>query len=189
MLRRALFMIVVSLVVMRLTAYAQDTPPPAGVDTGKKIGTIVKTAIDTALPGVTTGISTIADLIWKNKSSNNEKIKKPELDEAVKKTRTELITAAQKQIQPVGQVADELALLGKFLTPSVEANVNIIRMQTRLSSSASPVPDNVWKDQKEDWAVAKGNLAAMGSISNDELKKVRDLWLRNMLSKIRDLSK
>src|SRR5713101_2658185 len=79
---------------------SQETKAPS---TGQKIGTIVKDAINTALPGVTT----LLDLIW-GKKDNGKKISKGELEKSIKDAKDDmqnkLTASAQEKIRPIDAV-------------------------------------------------------------------------------------
>jgi hypothetical protein len=169
-------------VVLHAPSASTAQNPPPGTSTGQKIGTIVSTAITTALPG----FKTILDLLpKKNNGQPKDNVRPDEVKAAVETARTQLLSAALDKLKPVNEVSGELLTLSKFLTPTVVANENLIRIQTRLATTSQPFKDNFWQAQNADWAVAKARLNTLNNITDADIAKVRDLWLRNKLSTIK----
>src|SRR5574338_1349138 len=72
---------------------ATNTPAP-GVETGQKIGTIIKTAISTAAPG----LEQILNLIWSHSTdSNKDKATKADLQQAAKASDVQNTAKLQMQ--------------------------------------------------------------------------------------------
>jgi hypothetical protein len=156
--------------------------PPPGTSTGQKIGTIVSAAINTALPGV----SAILNLLPKKSNGQpKDSVKPDEVKTAVEAARKDLLKAALDNLKPVNEVSAELSTLNKFLTPTVVASENLIRIQTRFSTTAQPFADTFWQAQNGDWAVAKARLNTLNNITDSDIAKIRDLWLRNKLATIK----
>lgn len=145
-------------------ALAQGAPPP-GTGLGQKIGTAIRAAIDTALPGVTDLVS----LLFKK----GDKQTKDELTTNIAAAEKTLKVNAQQKLKPVSAVASELQVVGRFLEPATTAHEAVLAMQ------ASAAPD------KADWDVAKAQLDIIRNIADDDVDKVRDLWLRNELKQIK----
>lgn len=184
MKRAGLLSAVVAVFVLSSVCLTAQDPPP-GTATGKKIGTIVKTAIDTALPGVTT----LIEAIWGPRKAD-DKIKKDELAKAVdaakKQLQDEFTKKAQTNLRPVQQVSAELQVLRQVLQPSVFAQEQILQMQTRLASGS--LDANAQAQQEADWKVAKAQLDKLKVIKQQDLDNIRDLWLRHMVSRIVELN-
>ena len=149
--------------------------------TGQRIGNVVKAAITTAFPAV----STVLDSIMKaTPNSSDKKVSTSD----VKKATTDTLTAtdkatqakAQAAIAPVGQVGAELATVNLFLSPSVEANNNVLQMQVQILATA---PD--WDAIATNWQVAKAQLDKISKVQDSDINKVQDLYLRNKLTDIR----
>src|SRR5271163_4012165 len=110
---------------------ATTTPPAPGVSEGQKIGTIIKTAVTTAAPGIS-GFLSLLDTIWTglgksatdkvSKTTVTQEANKPAVVTAAKQPQV----SAQQAIQPIGKVSDELAVIGRFLGPSVVATQYLI---------------------------------------------------------------
>jgi hypothetical protein len=181
--RTAALSLVISLIILSSPVAAQGPAP--GQATGEKIGTIVKAAIDTALPGVTS----ILGLIWGGKKEG-DKISKQQLEDAIKSAREDLrqqfAANALEKIQPVKKVADELATLYKFMEPATEANESIIRIQAVISANPT-ITDPVQAQLKKEWSIATKQLVTLNGV--DVNKTVRDGWLREKLIMIQDLNK
>jgi len=159
---------------------AQDPPP--GTSTGQKIGTIISTAINTALPGVT---AILGLLPKKSNGQPKDSVKPDEVKTAVETARKQLLAAALDNLKPVNAVSEELSTLNKFLTPTVVANENLIRIQTRFTTTSQPFKDSFWQEQSGDWEVAKARLNTLSTITDGDIAKIRDLWLRNKLTSIK----
>src|SRR6516225_3920699 len=106
---------------LQVRAFAPDDPP--GTDTGKRVGTIVKTAIDTALPGVTT----LLNAIWGNRK-NNDSINKTDLEAKLKEARQKFYSDAQAKLAETALVATQLGVVNQFVDGAVTASqrVNLI---------------------------------------------------------------
>lgn len=158
------------------------TPAP-GVDTGQKIGTIIKTAISTAAPGV----SSILDLIWSHLSNpSSDKAKKTDLQKAATNQSTtdsikqKTVANAQVQLQPISKLSDELAVINRFLAPSVTATQNLIVIRTKMVEQTTD-----WQTIQNQFDLAKVQINNLKSVSDTDLDKVRDAYLRMKLSQIR----
>lgn len=183
MRRRCIAVSLIAVLMTTQTGGSLRAQEPPGTATGRKIGTIVRTAIETALPGA----SALLGLIWGNRSSN-DRINQEQLRQAVEAARPEirdtLIAEAQRRLEPVSQIAEELRIVNYFLEAAVQANQNVITMQTRLGTTPSPT-DDFWRSQTEDWDVAKNHLRRLEGVQESELELIRELWLRDQLRRIR----
>jgi len=184
--RTLLISFIVCTLILGSSVTAQEPPP--GTATGEKIGTIIKMAIDTALPAV----PQILSLIWGNKS-DKEKVDKKQLQEAVtaarEQMRKDFTENALTKIQPVRKVADELDIIYRFMGPATDANESIVKMQTLLSSNTA-ISDALQKQLDKEWGFAARQLATLNQVSTKDIDKtVRDRWLREKLSMIKDLNK
>jgi hypothetical protein len=174
--------------IVPVTAHTQAPATPApGVAIGQKIGTIVKTAVSTASPGIS-GLLSLLDSIWTSLGkSSSDKVSatdakaaastKPAVAAAVKAPAI----AAQQAIQPIGKVSDEIGVVARFLGPSVKATQNLIVIQT-ISSEANPD----WTEIGNNWDLAKIQVGNLKSVSDTDLDKIRDAYLRLRLAQIRD---
>jgi len=160
----------------------QTTAPAPGVVTGQKIGNVIKTAITTAVPA----LSTLLDLIWSHSSkANSDSAKKTELQDSAKKPDTQveanqkIIGPIQEKLQPIGQVADELAVIEQFLDPCVTATGYLIGMQTKAKEQTTD-----WQEIGNKWELAKAQLGRLKSVSASDLRKVRDKYLAFRLGQI-----
>jgi isoleucyl-tRNA synthetase len=166
------------------SAVGQAQAPAPGVSEGQKIGTIIKTAISTAAPG----ISSILDLIWGHlgdptktsakKTDLQTAANNPQAQDAAKKQTQ---AAAQQAIQPISKVSDELAVINRFLGPSVTATGYLIVMRTKLADS-----NQDWTAIGNQWELAKTQINNLKSVSDSDLNKVRDAYLRLKLTAIRN---
>lgn len=186
----ACFEVAFSIPLVNATPQAASSTPAPGIATGQKIGNIIKTAISTVAPG----ISQIADIFWKgrtNPGTDNTKkteaqqqadlnagAKKPEVQ---KQVQDQFVVAAQQKIQPVGEVAAELGVLNLFLEPSVNASQYVIVIRTQLKQS--PIP---WPSIKTNFDLVKGQLQKVKGVQDNDLNKIRDLYLRDRLKHIKD---
>jgi hypothetical protein len=169
---RIIFLVSIFVLALIKTSNAQDSNDKPGVAEGEKIGNIVKSAVTTAFPVV----EKFVDLVW---PKGKDKIKKDELETNVKEVRQKLLADAQGKIQPIEKIVNELATINKFLSPSVKANDNLIKMLTRQVSNES-----YWEDQATDWKIVKAQLQKLSSVKEDEITKIRSKWLNNKLNDI-----
>jgi hypothetical protein len=123
--------------------------------------------------------------LWPKKDGQpKDKASKDEISTAVEGAKKQVLSVARENLKSVTAVSEELETLNKFLTPSVIASENLTRMQTRFSSN-TPLSDAVWQQQTQDWTVTKGRLNALQGITDDNVNKVRDFWLRDKLVTIK----
>lgn len=153
--------------------------PPEGqpsTSTGQKIGTIVKDAIDTALPVV----GSVLNLFKKD----SEKKSKSEVEEALKKEREAARKRAQDAIKPVARVAAEVDVVRRIAASVSRANLNVSTMQVRLTAAK---PDYV--EITNDWNAAKSYLSDVFAVSGDEISNVREVAVRQRLLDLKDLQR
>ena len=186
LVRTLLVSFIVCTLILGSTVTAQEPPP--GTATGEKIGTIIKVALDTALPAV----PQILSLIWGNKG-DKDKIDKKQLEQAVSAAREQMrkdfVENALTKIAPVRKVANELDIVYKFMGPATDANESIVKMQTLLSSNTTITPALQTQLDRE-WSFATRQLESLKDISSQDIDKtVRDRWLREKLIMIKDLNK
>lgn len=172
-----------------LTQLSAQTAPPAkepaspSPSKGTTIGTMVKDAITAALPGV----SSIINLIWGTKPTENKKANDAQAALSTTTSQKALQASAQQQakplIQPATQIANELAVVEKFASASGQATQNLVRMQTLLT--ISPQPKNLLADLKEEWGLAADLLAPLfASGMEADIQKVREPAVQAMLLQI-----
>lgn len=159
------------------SASAAQAPAP-GVAAGERIGNVVRTAISTAAPG----LGSLLDLIWGRLGNPNaNKATKAELKTAGDPVSTQIKVSAQQAITPLGRVADELAVIVQYLDPTVTASQNLIVMRTK---AADAVPD--WVAIANQWELAKIQIAKLKAVPDADVRRIRDLYLRDRLSQIRN---
>jgi hypothetical protein len=167
-----------------IPGYAQAAPatPAPGEATGQKIGTIIKTAIQTALPGV----SSLISLLFPGKS-DSDKVKVADVKttasaaDTQKALQQQITAAIQPKLQPVSQVASELQVVSLFTLPSVEATKYIAVLQTNLASKSIN-----WTNVSTQWSLVKQQLQKVKGVSDAQINSISDLWLRSKLSAMRD---
>ncbi len=156
----------------------QEQPP--GTSTGQKIGTILKAAIDTALPGVTSLVSAI----WGNRGTN-DKMKKEELEKAVKEARLKFYAQAQEKVAPIGELANEIRVVNRAFESAVKANEGVIRMESILDSDFNP--QTQWPKVEEEWQVTKAQLDSLKGLKDSDIERIRELTLQQKLKELRDV--
>jgi len=144
-----------------------------GTDTGEKIATIVKAAVDTAFPI----FGKIIDLFKTKKP--DEKTTQADVEKALKKAQADYDAKAKEAVRPVAQVSDELKVIEIFAAGSVKASLNVNTMRAILATE-SPNFDKL----RVEWAVAESQLADSMKVTADQIKAVREATLR---AKIIDL--
>ena len=164
---------------------APAAPTPAAM-VGSTIGTIIKSALQTAVP-VVGMLNTILSTspATANKADNTKvtvgQVKGAAATPTAQQCVQQQITAAiQPKLAPVSEVAGELAVVDQFLLPSVEASKSLTLMQADLASQ----PVN-WPDAKLNWSLVKDQLAKVKSVPDAQINSVSDLWLRDKLTRIK----
>src|SRR5712692_3101675 len=100
MLRRyALITLVALALITQTSSHSRADNPPPGTSTGQKIGTIVSTAINTALPGIGALLTTL----WPKKDNGQPKDKasKDEMATAVEGAKKKVLSVALDNLKPV----------------------------------------------------------------------------------------
>jgi len=158
--------------LMSFFSFGQDPTPSES--TGEKIGTIIKTAISTALHGV----SELVNIIWPK--TNPNKVNKEKLKESVeasnKALKDALVANFQEKLNGVSDIQKEIDIVKQFLIPTEVTKVNMARIVEKLNA-----PDVNWNSIVEEWDIAKTHLI---TIKNVDTKQIRDKWLRTILNKI-----
>jgi hypothetical protein len=167
------------------TSTSSTSTSSTAATVGTTIGTIVKSAVGAAFPGV----DPILNLLFGSKAKPDTKT----TQSAAKTTLTDpksqatLKTSAQDQakpfVAPATQIADELAVVEKFASASGQANQNLITMQTLLT--VSPQPGNLLPRLKEEWGLAGDILSPLFAKDMDtQIQKIRDPAVQVMLLQI-----
>lgn len=172
----------VLLLILVVPLRSQAPAPVPGVSEGQKIGTIIKTAITTAAPGISSFMSifdTVLSAIGKNKASKDDvttAATKPAVQAAAKQPQVN----AQQAILPISKVSDELGVINKFLNPSVTASQYLIIVRTKMGESPTD-----WTEIGNKWALAKIQIGNLKSIPDTDLTKIRDAYLSLKLGQMR----
>jgi hypothetical protein len=180
----SLLLIAISAAVSAQTnTTAADTNAP-GVTTGQRIGNIVKAAVTTAFPAVSTVLDAI---LSKTKNGDSNKVSTSDLKSAATSSAVKTDVSAKAQsgaaqaIAPIGLIAGELQTVNSFLAPTVLANDNVLLMDAGLAASS---PN--WDEIQIDWKVAKAQLDKISKVQDSDLNKVQDAFIRIKLQSIRD---
>ncbi len=163
------------------TTTTTATPAP-GVAEGQKIGTIVKTAITTAAPAV----STILDLIWGViKKPDSAKVSKSEVTDAggkiQAKATSDSIVAGQQKMQDVTVISDEIGVITKFLSPAATVTPYLAVIRSKAGETSTD-----WIGISNAWEIAKAQIELVKNVSDEDLTKVRDPYFRDRLRAMRD---
>jgi hypothetical protein len=118
---------------------------------GTEIGTIISTAIDTALPGLSKLTETIA-AIFKPKEKE-----KTELDAEVKKATAEFEAQVKKNVAAIQPLSAQLAAIGPFLEYGFRASVTLSSMITFLAEHPNMAASD-WQQVQADWAEVSQGL-------------------------------
>jgi hypothetical protein len=167
------------LVLFPTQVRTQASEAAAGVGTGTRIGNIISTAIDTALPV----IGRIMDIFRPN-SKADDTVKKRDVEAAVLKAQAAVQSKAREQLQALGAVATELAVVQAFATAGAAARINMVNITHYLAQT----PRDFGRIQTE-WKVAKAQLRDVEALRNDDLKAVRDPVVRVQCESVRNLNR
>jgi len=171
-----------SLLLTLLLAVIPATVQPQEANTaGTRLGSIIKSAIETALPAA----GQIVDLIWSKIPRPDNRIDRAQLTSAVASARLDLFSSANAKIAPVTDVVSQLNIVNQYLEPAVEATHTTSMMLGALST-ASVLKGSDWATLATQWKVSKNFLASIGT---GNAGAIPDLWLRDKLGKISNISK
>jgi len=158
----------------------------AGVEQGQKIGTIVKTAIDVALPGV----SSILGLFWPKGKSDKDKVKKTEVEAQIKaslaKFKKQMVGEFAKNLSPIALRSAELDTLQGFLKESIGCRTRVGKMSARLYGRTK-LSETDWERMAGDWKGAVTYLKRMNKVSEARIEAISFPSVRSKLVAIRDL--
>jgi hypothetical protein len=152
-----------------------DEPAP-GVAEGSRIGNVVKTAITTAFPEV----SSIIKLIFGDRANDNASVKKADLSKQLEEVRLKSLAEAQTRLTPMNDVAEELFQVNTFLVPAVRAQVALAGLRAHLGAAA---PD--WGKVTSEWKIASDYVDKIGNVSDGDMKKIKTVSVQVVLSNIR----
>jgi hypothetical protein len=159
--------------------YAQtptkSNPPTTAPSEGTRIGTIIKDAIDVALPNV----SKLIEAIF----GTSKTAKKDDATTAVKDQVASATQASNAKLKEISSIAIELNVVSEYLEQSVPASQKISRLLTRLDDApAGSMPTTV----KDDWDDINKNLQKLSDIKISDINTVQP-GLRLTLLQIRDI--
>jgi hypothetical protein len=153
------------------TAKAAPTTPSEGT----RIGTIIKDAIDVALPNATKLIGAIFGA--------GNSAKKSEATVAVNKQVDSSTQASNAKLREVSSIATELNVVSEYLEQSVPASQKISRLLTRLDDSpAGSMPTTI----KTDWDNVNKSLQKLSDIKMSDINTVQP-GLRLTLLQVRNI--
>jgi hypothetical protein len=147
------------------TSTTPATTPDKAQTTGKQIGEIVSSAVNTAFPV----IGKIMDLFTGNKKNAS----KPEVQAAVTKAQTDAVTAAKQKIKDVATVSKELGVIQAFGTAGVSASQNLATINRLLAENTTD-----YVKVNEEWQVAKNYLADVLVMKPADIQAVRDVTIQ-----------
>lgn len=145
---------------------------------GTEIGTVIASAIDTALPGIGKLTTAIVD-IFKPRANKAEKEK--EVETAVKGATDALASSIKLEVRKVEPLAVQLDTLAPFLQYGFRANAELsglIATIAPIPNAASPDWDNAVKPR---WAKIKGALGQIALDGNDIKKNVASEQMQQLL--------
>jgi hypothetical protein len=154
------------------TATTNTSTPPS---TGTRIGTIIKEAIDVALPNASKLINAIFGA--------GDSAKKPAATTAITKQVDASAQASNAKLKEISNVAAELNVVSEYLEQSVPASQKISRLLTRLDDApAGTMPTTA----KADWDDISKSLQKLSDIKMSEINVVQP-GLRLTLLQIRNI--
>jgi hypothetical protein len=167
----------VCLVLTPFPVHAEGAP-----STGSRIGTIIKDAIEVALPNTTK----LLEAIFPSRS-DKDKADKDKADKATVKAAADAQAAASKQaaegkLRDLSNVATELSVIGQYLERTVPASQKVSRMLAKLDGASNTPPPGLTKD----WEAVNDDLKRLGDIKASELNTV-DPGLRLRLIEVRGI--
>ncbi len=169
--------------ILLVVAPPADTQKPATAaqQTGEKIGTIVKTAIDTAFPAV----SSLMKLIWPGGKNSDKKTKK-EVQDDIEKVQADLKKQVMTKLQPAAQISEELGVIQEFGRTSVKAGQNIRTMRTLVT--VLPPGSELWSRLNTEWRIASTYLAPLKDTEKigKQIDKVREPVINARLRDLQD---
>jgi hypothetical protein len=160
-----------TLLFMTLTVSDGQTPTTPGTTpdkaqtTGKQIGEIVSSAVNTAFPV----IGKIMDLFTGNKKNAS----KPEVQAAVTKAQTDAVTAAKQKIKDIATVSKELGVIQAFGTAGVSATQNLATVSRLLAENNTD-----YVQVSKEWGIAKNYLADVLVMKPTDIQAVRDTTIQ-----------
>jgi hypothetical protein len=143
---------------------------------GQAIGQIIVDAVSTALPVV----GTVLNLLGLGAKGPDEKVKKKDIDAAIKQERATRLAEAQVKLKPMLDISVELSTLNAFLKPALNGQQRVGEMIGILSANQQPT-DALWSMLKNRWELVTPILKGFGEVPDKGISKVRDMFLRSNL--------
>jgi hypothetical protein len=169
-----LFLLPVAALLSFPRSLSPQVPPAAVVSTGTKIGTIIKDAINVALPDAAKLIETL----FAKSDNTNKKTATP----VVEKQATDAKTASDAKLSGISAISAELSVVSQYLEQTVPASQKVARLLSRLDNAGSKMPSGV----KSDWDDLNKSLQKLNNIKASDINKV-DEGLRLRLLEIRGI--
>jgi hypothetical protein len=154
---RNLVSVAISLLIVSGSSYGDPTSDAKAK--GTQIGTVISSAISTALPGIST-LATAVLNIFKPKDATAPD-KQAQVQQATADTSAAIEQAIKAQLVPVQSLATQLDTLGPFLQYGFRASADLSTLMAFLAGNPKPTPDQ-WRGKiKPTWASIKAALDAI----------------------------
>jgi hypothetical protein len=166
-------------VMVLLTFSSGISAQDAAKAKGTAIGTVIASAIDTALPGISKLTSSIVEIFKPRDNVKAEKQK--EVETAVTSATNALSQAIKEEVKKVEPLATQLDTLGPFLQYGFRANAEISGLMAVLApiqGAASPEWANSVAPR---WAKIKGALGGIVLDANDIKKNIVSEQMQQLL--------
>ncbi len=181
-MKKTLFTVLVFLGFCTLLI-SQQTPAP-GIETGNRLGNIIKGVIDTALPVV----NQLVSAIWPNKNPN--KIDKNELETQLKanqKAQKAQIATAATRLKPI---ISEVNTIKDFLLPCSDIQDNLRTIDVLIaykkpdSGDKYKISNSDWLKIKNSWDAIKQKISELRAFQNSNINNIREVAIRNELARM-----
>ncbi len=165
--------IIFVLLVLPTSASVSEAQAPSS--TGSRIGTIIKDAIEVALPNA----AKLIDAIFGKRDKADKKAAESAIDTQAAMAKR----ASEAKLGEISNIATELNVVCQYLELTVPASQKVARMLSRLEdASGSTMPAGI----RSDWGNLDQVLQKLSDIKKPEIEKVEP-GLRLRLLEIRDI--
>jgi hypothetical protein len=158
-----------------VSSSAQTPPTTAATPSkGQRIGTIITDAITAASPG----IGALVKILWPQSADQSKKVSQTDAQAALNSPQSQqalkdsALEKAKPQIQKLGQISGEMALISTFGKAAAQAATNVTTMQALLS--ATPAPSNLLTRLQEEWGFASDWINQVKDVTDKQIDDAVD---------------
>jgi hypothetical protein len=163
----------IALVFIAFGVGAQEASSPE--ERGVEIGTIVSSAIDTALPGIGSIAQAVIDIVRPNRNREEE------AKEAAEAAQEKVMSELKRKISGVEPLVNQLNVFGTFLQYGFRANLSLTALIEFVADNPAPTEAQWNGEIRPAWATVYSSLNAISYTPTQITDQIQSEGLRLML--------